>query len=98
MRLSLSANSEGNDAASRLVAAADALGASDAQRCVVLQWSAIERTALEVQRRQFERRAEARKLLDEFHRQTAEAKQVLEQLQAGEATLLELWLLARPKS
>jgi hypothetical protein len=96
-RLSPSTSHEANDTASRLFTAADALGASDAQRCVVLQRSAIERTAAEIQRRQPDRRQETRKLLDQFQKKIAASKQVLAQLQEGEATLLELWLLARPK-
>ena len=97
LQLSPPASHELNDAASRLLTAADTLGVSDAQRCVVLQRSAIERTAAEVHRRQPERRQEARKLLDQFQRKAAADKQALAQLQEGEATLLELWLLARPK-
>jgi hypothetical protein len=91
------ATSEVNDAPSRLLTAADALGASDAQRCVVLQRSAVERTAAEIQRREPQRRQEVRKLLDEFHKRAVTAKQVFVQLQDGEATLVELWLLAQPK-
>lgn len=96
-KLSPPASADANDPAARLLAAADALGASDAQRCVVLQRSAVERAASEIQRRQPERRQEARKLLDDFHKNTAASKQALAQLQEGEATQLALWLLARPK-
>jgi hypothetical protein len=90
------ASADATDPASRLLAAADALGASDAQRCVVLQRAAVERTAAEVLRRHADKGAAARKLLAEFHKQTAASKQALAQLQIGEATLLELWMLARP--
>lgn len=89
--------SAAGDTAPRLADAADALGSSDAQRCVVLQRSSIERLLTEFQRRQPERRPEARQLLERFQKETVASKQVLAQLQAGEATLLELWMLARPK-
>lgn len=95
-RLTPSGKNSVSDETMRLVNAADALGTSDAQRCVVLQRAAIERTAAEVQRRQPERRAEAKKLVEQFQRRSVAAKQALAQLQDGEATLLELWLLAQP--
>lgn len=100
LRLSVGRMSGGHDAtdlAARLMIAADALGSSDAQRCAILQRSAVERSSAEIQRRQPERRQEARKLLEQFQKKTAGSKQVVAQLQDGEATLLELWLLARPK-
>lgn len=97
MRQTPRGTTEASDATTRLINAADVLAASDAQRCVLLQRAAIERTAAEIQRRHPERRAEARKLLDEYDRRNAVASEVLPQLQNGEATLLELWLLARPK-
>ena len=44
-----------------------------------------------------QRRGEAQKLIDQFEQKSAAAKQVLAQLRDGESTLLELWLLAKPR-
>jgi len=81
----------------RLIEVADALGQNDVQRCVLLQRAAVERSATEISRRFPDRRSEATALAEQFQEQSAGGKQALSQLRDGEAGLLELWLLGRPK-
>ena len=88
---------ESGDAMSRLINAADIVGQSDAQRSVVLQRACIERTLADISRRFSDRRLAANQLVEQFQQRSANAKQALPQLKDGEATLLELWLLVRPK-
>jgi hypothetical protein len=95
-KLPFSAKSFSSEA-SRLLLAADALGQSDAQRCVILQRSAIEQVQDEIVRRFPQRRAEAQNISSQFEQKSAAVRSVLPQLRDGESALLELWLLARPR-
>jgi len=82
---------------SRLITLADALGQSDAQRTVLLQRAMIDRTLQELTRRLPQKRGEANKIADELEHSGAAATGVASQLRDGEATLLRLWMLMRPK-
>jgi hypothetical protein len=62
-----------------------------------LQRAAIETTFSEIGRRFPERREAARKIVEQYQHASVTAKQILPQLRDGEATLLELWMLTRPK-